>query len=558
MAISLTTPHLAGLKNNPDFHQTAHLLKKFSSLELNQPSVIKNYHNLLLYYAAFPGNKQILDLATAEIQRIAAVINAASHNKKLNWKKSLTASGMASTELIGSYSRPITGWLLEIFPSGVAYHSSGASKETIRTILQILLPPIEYEKWSQGELGLRARLERISGLHQPTHLVNWLLKLFKDSQLPDLVKEELFQQLNVFVHWKLENDFYNRSFLRCPIQHVYYQHFIKKKVASTRMVKQKIGRPVLFSLTQKKDFINIARASLALQYRETDPVTYADENELELFDMGNGLQIVLMGMIKERRLSLETYVGYMAFKNGVPVSYGGGWIWGRRCKIGVIIYLPFRRGESARIFCQVLRLYHHYFGCFHFIVKPYQFGKGNQEGLKSAAFWFYYKLGFRPTNDTIKKEAEIEWVKLKKDKKYRTPIKQLQHFTTCNVEWKINKKSFPDFDAGKISLLVSNAINKKFVGDRQLAISSCQKSMNKLFRAASLKKDNFYQKEVLANWGLLLLVLGDIEKWSANQKGMLVKLIKLKQAGKERDYVLQLKKHNRLWLSMKEAINKQV
>ncbi len=538
MAILLTTQHLVGLKNNNDFNQIAHFLKSFSSFQLNGPSVIKYYHDLLLYHTAFPANKNILHLATSELQRIAAQTKAASDNNKATWIRSLTASGMANTELIGNYSRPITGWLLETFPSGVAYHSSGASKETVRTILQILLPPIEYEKWSQGELGLRARLERITGLHQPTHLVNWLLKLFKDSRLPDLVKEELFQQLNLFVHWKLENDFYNRSFLRCPIQHVYYQHFIKKKVASTRIVKQKIGRPVLLSLTQKKDLINIARTSLALQYRETDPVTYADENELELFDMGNGLQIVLMGMIKERRLSLETYVGYMAFKNGVPVSYGGGWIWGQRCKIGINIYPPFRRGASAWIFCQVLRLYHQYFGSCHFIVKPYQFGKGNQEGLRSAAFWFYYKLGFRPANDSIKKEADAEWLKLQKNKKYKTPINKLRQFTACNLEWKINKKSFPDFDAGKISLLVSNAINQKFVGDRQLAISSCLKAMKKQLPATALKNDTPYQQEVLANWRLLLHVLGDIEKWSPNQKGMLVKLIKLKQSGKERGYVL--------------------
>ena len=65
-----------------------------------------------------------------------------------------------------------------------------------------------------------------------------------------------------------------------------------------------------------------------------------------------------------------------------------------------------------------------------------------------------------------KKKADLDWSKLQKDKKYRTPIKQLQHFTACNLEWKINKKSFPDFDAGKISLLVSDAINQIFDGDR--------------------------------------------------------------------------------------------
>lgn len=557
MAISLTNQHLAGLKNTKDFKQIAHFLHAFSTFQLNLPSVIKNYHDLLLFYSAFPANKKIRDLATLELQRIAAVINAASENKKVNWQKSLTASGIVHTELICCYSRSVTRWIMEIFPSGVEYHTSGASKETIRTIFQVLLPSIEYEKWSQGELGLKARVKLLSGLHQPTLLVRWLLKLFKDNRLPDLVKEELFLEMNLFVKWKLGNIFYNRSFLRCPIQKVYYQKSIQKKVTSTRIVKQKIGKPVLLSLTDKKGLVNIMRASLALQYRETDPVTYADEDELELFEMGRGLQIVLIGMVKERRLSLESYVGYMAFKNGVPVSYGGGWMWGQRCKIGINIYPPFRRGESAWIFCQVLGIYHNYFGSRHFIVKPYQFGKGNPEGLKSAAFWFYYKLGFRPANEPVNNEAAIEWSKVRKNKNYRTPHKQLKHYTAGNLEWKISDKSFPDFDSGKVSTIVSNAINQKFDCDRRLAISFCLEKMKKQLPAASLKRETAYQQQVLVNWSLLLFVLGDIEKWTAFQKRMLVNLIKLKQTGKERDYVLQLQKHNQLWKSLKKAIIKQ-
>ncbi|MER3498490.1 MAG: hypothetical protein C4308_07590 [Chitinophagaceae bacterium] len=66
--------------------------------------------------------------------------------------------------------------------------------------------------------------------------------------------------------------------------------------------------------------------------------------------MGRGLQIVLVGLHSSKLLSLENYIGYMAFKNGWPVGYGGGWIFGQRCKIGVNIYPAFRRGESARLF----------------------------------------------------------------------------------------------------------------------------------------------------------------------------------------------------------------
>lgn len=106
----------------------------------------------------------------------------------------------------------------------------------------------------------------------------------------------------------------------------------------------------------------------------------------------------------------------MAFKNGIPVSYGGGWILGTSCKIGVNIYPAFRKGESAWMFCQVLRLYHQNFKVSYFYVNPYQFGKGNPEGLKSGAFWFYYRLGFRPVQTDINVLSKTEWKKINTDK----------------------------------------------------------------------------------------------------------------------------------------------
>ena len=36
------------------------------------------------------------------------------------------------------------------------------------------------------------------------------------------------------------------------------------------------------------------------------------------------------------------------------------------------------------------------FGCDSFAIDPYQLGHHNAEGLSSGAWWFYYKLGFRP------------------------------------------------------------------------------------------------------------------------------------------------------------------
>ena len=71
-------------------------------------------------------------------------------------------------------------------------------------------------------------------------------------------------------------------------------------------------------------------------------------------------------MKPSRRLPFESYIGYLAFKNGLPVAYGGGWIFFRRCKFGINVLDAYRGGEAAFLFAQLMRVYHQHFQCKSF------------------------------------------------------------------------------------------------------------------------------------------------------------------------------------------------
>ncbi len=555
MHIVLKNQHLDRLKEIADHSQVINLLQFYSGYRLRDPSVIKNYHDLLLFYCAFPFNNKIYKLAEEELKRVALTVSAFHHNTKK--KAALMNSGISNTELYCSYSRGIAGMLVKKFNCAVELGSGDASEETVRNIIQSLLPAVEFEKISQGELGLTARLKTISGLQKPADLLKWLLELFEDPHLPEMTKEELYRQLKVFIRWKLDDGSFSRTFLRWPVTKICYQKSFIKKVNSAKIVKQKIGNPVLLSSSRKKELADTMKASLAFYCRETDPITYTDEEELELFDMGRGLQIAVAGMVKEKRLALESYMGFMAFKNGVPVSYGGGWIWGHQCKIGVNIYEPFRRGESAWLFCQVLRLYYQHFGVRQFIVKPYQFGKGNPEGLVSGAFWFYYKLGFRNVSDTIKNEVLSEWKKLQMTNGHRTPLKLLKRFASGNIEWVVNKVSGPQIDPGKLSKTISTYINLNFNGNRKQALSDCRIKMKRILPFTLLKTNTGPEKQVLDNWALLTGLLEDISTWKLSDKRKLARLIQSKQIGREQQYILLLQKNKYLWSSVHRVITEK-
>ena len=128
----------------------------------------------------------------------------------------------------------------------------------------------------------------------------------------------------------------------------------------------------------------------------------------------------------------------MLFKNGVPVGYGGGWPFLGTCQIGVNVFAPFRGGESALLFGQVLRVYRQCFGVGRFVAEPSQFGGTNSEGLRSGAFWFYYRLGFRPVDPESARRADDEWSRMQADPDYRTPIAGFARFTGSDIELRLD------------------------------------------------------------------------------------------------------------------------
>lgn len=77
------------------------------------------------------------------------------------------------------------------------------------------------------------------------------------------------------------------------------------------------------------------------------------------------------------------------------------------------VFETFRGGESALIFSCVSAIVRHIFGSDTFTVDPYQLGYANTEGLKSGAWWFYYKLGFRSYDACARRVLSAELAKIK-------------------------------------------------------------------------------------------------------------------------------------------------
>ncbi len=540
------------IKQSGTAAETLQLLESLSQRPLNNASVLLAYHECLLFHRAFPASPELLDRVNAELERLGIITGEMTSKGSAQNQQRLAGSGLPHTELNGFFGLDISNWLLRRFPDNVSLYAVDADDETVISILQLLLPGAEYEKITQGSEHGLARIRKMAGSKDPFLLWKWILAVYNNSHIEQPLKEDLFLRMKIFSSWKLDEPGFNRSQIGLEPPAVFFQQEIIRHVDALKILKQPVGSPLVLSHPEKIKLLDTIRGSLSFLYRETDPFSFADLNELELFDMGRGLQIALVGMRNQKRLSLESYIGYMAFKNGVPLAYGGGWIWGQRCKIGINIYPAFRKGESAWQFAQIMRLYYQYCGVRHFIVKPYQFGKDNPEGLKSGAFWFYYRLGYRPADVEINAAANEEWEKIQSDRTYRTPLTRLRYFTGSVLEWKTIKNSYPAFDAGVVSKKITDMINTRFRGNRQEAITYCSSALKKNI-PGKMKDKPIGRKgnAVWENWCLLAGIMDVLNGWTSTEKKEFLRLIQLKQSGKEIEYIMALQGMRKLWREMK-------
>ena len=85
-----------------------------------------------------------------------------------------------------------------------------------------------------------------------------------------------------------------------------------------------------------------------------------------------------------------------------------------------------RGGGAARLFARTLALARALLGARSFTIEPYQLGRENDEAIDSGAWWFYYKLGFRPRNRALLAIARRELARMKRDPRYRSPKQTLR------------------------------------------------------------------------------------------------------------------------------------
>ena len=117
---------------------------------------------------------------------------------------------------------------------------------------------------------------------------------------------------------------------------------------------------------------------------------------MRVVEWDDGLQFACLGVLPERRFLLEAVYAFLTLRNGVPIGYALSSALFGSSEVAYNVFETFRGGEAAHVYARLLATVRTLFGSDTFAIYPYQLGHENDEGLASGAWWFYYKLGFRP------------------------------------------------------------------------------------------------------------------------------------------------------------------
>ena len=504
------------------------ILNELSSQKLRSKKLLLEYHDVLLFLIAYPDNNSVYNNAIHSLQQLQLYI----HSKE-KLKDNLYNSGITHTNLCAAFSFEIVKWFRKKYPDHISLISFDAVDGQIQSALSVVMPKVESEILQDANENWRTWFKQI--INKGEDILDRLITIFDQADIRPEIRDELWGALGINVEINFpENDRLSKSL----ISPYYHRSIVKKNFKHQGVIKP---IKIVLNETETEKIIECARTVLMRQLREIDPITFTSPELVSYYQMPRGISIALMGMEKERRSPIDSYMGYVVFKNGLPVAYAGSWILFDSGRIGINVFPAYRGGESQFIFEQVLKLHQQVYKLNRFTVDPYQIGKENKDGIHSGAFWLYYRAGFRPIRKEQKQLAETEAAKLKSIKGHRTTTTNLKILADSRSELIMNKKAVR-FDATDLSRVYARILKTNHNNNRKPAEDI---SFRKLVRMLHIK--NYHDKRlqfVLKNWAVLLMSKEKELLQNKVLKKNFKKYFELKANGKEEEYITALQKDN--------------
>ncbi len=533
-----------------DFGETtaarkAGLLLIVEKASLRAAQDVLRLHETAAFLRAHPDNRQVL----AIVERLLG--NFAQRADLRRFRRQLADTGIAGTALNYSFysataRRLAARWGRHLH---VNWRDSGPQGR-LEGRLALLASYAETPGLDEYYLPLKQWVARLKGPHETD--AQFLLRRLGRLGASPAERDQLYDELELALTLEPGPTTPSRTTAHFPRPRTHFQAAPLRRARPD--IRRELARspPVIRALSERDGaaLIDLARDAMVTRSRDLDAFIHGDPRDVRLIDGGDGLEFAAIGVVPGRRLMLESVYGFLTLQNGVPIGYVLTSALFGSSEIAYNVFDTWRGGEAGHVYGRVLAMTRAVFGSRDFTIFPYQLGgDGNSEGIRSGAWWFYQKLGFRPRDPGVLALMQKELARMAKRPSHRSTPGTLKTLAAENMYWYSGR---PRADVigilplHRVGLAITDYLAARFGSDRERGEKICAGEAARRCGVGGWQRWPAAERLWWIRWSPLVLLLPGVEAWSPAERAGLVKVVRAKGGRRETDFVRLFDGHRAL------------
>lgn len=505
----------------------ARLLSALERTKLSSAAAVVRLHEVACFLRAYPDDARVERTAASVLDGFARRPDLVRHRDEL------ADSGIAGTAIRFPFLWPTARWLAERFPGALSIDWDALDDDARLLEILPLLLPYAHAPDPELALGARAILQRVKSKRETD--AEFVLRRFEWLDAGPHVKTGLFDALALPLVLGPVHGGPSRTRAQLSLGQPRI-HQRQPLDGARRDLRRALEQPPVSvrSLTrpEAERAIACAREAMITRGRELDGFDSASPDDARLVDCGGGTSLVCLGLVPEQRALIETIYVFLLLHNDVPVGYFQSALLFGSAEVNYHVFASFRGAESAALYARSLAVVRHLFASDAFSIHPYQLGHENPDAR--GAFWFYEKLGFRPSAPRAVRAWRRERARMRRDPTHRSSDRALDDLSSGHAFFFLGSER--DDVAGKVSL-----------GRIALAADPERAALaGRLLGFRSLRGFSPHERLWWERWSPLVVALPGVARWTPAEKRALVDLIRAKAARREQEFAAQLDRHRAL------------
>jgi len=519
------------------------VLGRLAPARLTRAREVERLHECLCFLRAYPDDRATLDLVERLLERFSRRADVRRHAGRLS------NTGIAGTAIEFRFYWRMARWIVERWPDRLHVDWSEFDRaDRLGERLDLLGSYAETPAFDEFDRPPREWVRRMRGPGETDAAC--LVRLFEGIPAEDPWRERMFEDLDTPFRLEPGPGTPSRTLARLAASPVYFR---RTPLARARPdLRVEVERPPLLRAVGRSRglrIVNLAREAMATRARDLDVFANADPRDVRIAACGGGLELACIGVVPERRLLLESVYGILMLQNGVPIGYSLASALFGSSEIAFNVFDTFRGAEAGAVFGRVLATVRCLLGSDTFCIDPFQLGHENAEGLRSGAWWFYYKLGFRPRDAKVRGLVRRELRAMRAEPGYRSSVATLRRLVVAELYWHTGRPRddvLGRLSPGRVGDRIQALLALRAGGDRPAGLRAFSGDARRRLGVRSL--DGFTKGERLAwdRWSPLVALLPEVDRFSAAERRALVGIIRAKGGPRESEFVARFDGHARL------------